>query len=587
MLNNYISTLENLLIYQLLYISQLLSRYRLKVGKVKAETICIDSRACLIYLIAYNLLQGSLQKMSCSMIAGRSQLVSLIQLNLNLLALFQLTFLNVALMINGAIRQLLGINSLQTAELADEYTLVANLSATLCIEWSIVQNNTSLITVTQLIHQLSILPDSYNLGRLGLWIMLQGSSVNTLQIRNSITLILSTGSTGTIPLSLHFLVKAFLIQLHILLMEDFLSQLPREAKGIIKLEAQFTRQNLAASSLGIGNIAIQQLNTLLQSCRETILLQSNNLLDIILLLAQSAKVTGILVDFINSIYSTLQELVLDAQHTAMTNSTAENTAQYIASALIGRKNAIHNHNSHGTGMVRNNLQGNISLLAGTISHTRNLGSVLNNREQQISLKVVPYSLNHRSNTLQSHTSINILVLQIVVLAIFSSIILGKYIVPDFQIAVAVTAYTAGRAAAASFLTQINENLSIRTAWTRADFPEVIIQLYQMIWIKARLCLPESLCLSILWINRSPQLILWQFQHLSQELPGPRNSFLLEIITKGEIAQHLKISLMAGSTAHILNITGTHTTLAGGNTTTRRLYLACKICLKWRHASTNH
>ena len=78
MLNNYISALEYLLIYQLLYISQLLSRYRLKVGKVKAKTICINSRTSLIYLITYNLLQGSLQEMSCSMIAGRSQLVSLI-----------------------------------------------------------------------------------------------------------------------------------------------------------------------------------------------------------------------------------------------------------------------------------------------------------------------------------------------------------------------------------------------------------------------------------------------------------------------------------------------------------------------------
>ena len=45
--------------------------------------------------------------------------------------------------------------------------------------------------------------------------------------------------------------------------------------------------------------------------------------------------------------------------------------------------------------------------------------------------------------------------------------------------------------------------------------------------------------------------------------------------------------MTGSTAYILNITGTHTALAGGNTSARRLYLAGEIRLERRHACTHH
>ena len=109
----------------------------------------------------------------------------------------------------------------------------------------------------------------------------------------------------------------------------------------------------------------------------------------------------------------------------------------------------------------------------------------------------------------------------------------------------------------------------------------------MSWVKARLSFPNLASLIILWINGSPQLIFWQLQNFCQKFPCPRNSFLLEIIAEGEITQHFKISLMAGSTANILNITSTYTTLAGGNTWTRWLYLASKICLKRSHTSTNH
>ena len=94
-------------------------------------------------------------------------------------------------------------------------------------------------------------------------------------------------------------------------------------------------------------------------------------------------------------------------------------------------------------------------------------------------------------------------------------------------------------------------------------------------------------LIILWINSSPQLVLWHLQNLGKELPCPRNSFLLEIIAEGEVTQHLKVGLMTGSTAYIFNITSTNTTLAGGNTRARWLYLACEICFKRRHAGTNH
>ena len=89
------------------------------------------------------------------------------------------------------------------------------------------------------------------------------------------------------------------------------------------------------------------------------------------------------------------------------------------------------------------------------------------------------------------------------------------------------------------------------------------------------------------MNGDPQLVSRQLQLLGQELPAPGNDLLFEIIAKGEIAQHFKISMVAGSVTYIFNITGTHALLAGGDTGRGRLHFASKERFKWCHASTNN
>ena len=58
--------------------------------------------------------------------------------------------------------------------------------------------------------------------------------------------------------------------------------------------------------------------------------------------------------------------------------------------------------------------------------------------------------------------------------------------------------------------------------------------------------------------------------------------MLEIITKGKVAQHLKKSSMPVRLSDILNITGTDTFLAGGHSLPGRDFLPCKIRLQRRH-----
>ena len=78
----HILTLQDDLIYELLYISKLLLRNRLEVREVKTQTFWCYQRTCLIDLISDDLLQCCLHQMCCRVIACGCQLTYRIYFNL-------------------------------------------------------------------------------------------------------------------------------------------------------------------------------------------------------------------------------------------------------------------------------------------------------------------------------------------------------------------------------------------------------------------------------------------------------------------------------------------------------------------------
>ena len=56
----------------------------------------------------------------------------------------------------------------------------------------------------------------------------------------------------------------------------------------------------------------------------------------------------------------------------------------------------------------------------------------------------------------------------------------------------------------------------------------------------------------------------------QEFPAPVNSFTLEVVTEGEVTQHLEVGAVTCGLADVLNVAGTNALLAGGDAMTRQL-----------------
>ena len=72
----------------------------------------------------------------------------------------------------------------------------------------------------------------------------------------------------------------------------------------------------------------------------------------------------------------------------------------------------------------------------------------------------------------------------------------------------------------------------------------------------------------------------------QEFPGPVDGVPLEVVTEGEVAQHLKIGAVAGGVADVLDVAGTDALLAGAHAVTGRLLLAGEEGLHGGHAGVD-
>ena len=164
--------------------------------------------------------------------------------------------------------------------------------------------------------------------------------------------------------------------------------------------------------------------------------------------------------------------------------------------------------------------------------------------------------------------------------------LCEYVVPHLHETVTVTAYFTVRLSAAVLLAAVIINLRAGATGTCAVLPEVIALAGLRIAVKtgdavgrnADLFVPDLKCFLILAVDGRIQTVLLKTQNFCQKLPGPCNRLMLEIISKGEVSEHLKKRQMSCSLSHIFNIACAHTFLTGGHTSAGRNLLSGKIRL---------
>ena len=265
--------------------------------------------------------------------------------------------------------------------------------------------------------------------------------------------------------------------------------------------------------------------------------------------------------------------------------TADDTTQYIAATYIGASDTIGNHKGRRTDMIGDQADGYILLLIGLIGNSCHLTDFIADGFHRINIKYGVHILHDNSQSLKTHTGIDILLDQIRIISLTVIVILGEYIVPYFHETIAFTAHLTIRLAAAILDPTIVIDLGTGAAGSLAVLPEVItlsvcitVKLCDLFCRYADLIGPDLCCFVIFKIDGRIQTLRIQSNHFGQKLPAPFQRFMLKIITKGEITQHLKERQMSGRLSDILDITGTHALLTSGHSPSGRHFLPGKIRL---------
>ncbi len=231
-------------------------------------------------------------------------------------------------------------------------------------------------------------------------------------------------------------------------------------------------------------------------------------------------------------------------------------------------------------MIGNNTDRNVRIIRLMVRYARNLTDLAAQRLHRVHIKDRIHILHYYCKTLKPHPGINIFLFQFGIIAFSVIVKLGKHIIPNFHIAVTFTPNRTVRLPTAVFLASVIINFGTGAAGARTMLPEIIrlAKPENPLRGNADLLIPDLKSLLILFIDGRIKPVLRKSHNFCQKLPAPCDGFLLEIISKRKVPQHLKKGTMARRFTYIFQIPCPNTLLAGCHPSSRRNLLPGKIRL---------
>jgi len=591
--------LQNGIVDDLIHLRKLLRGNGLKVGEVEPQPVGLHQRAGLMHMVAQHLLQCSVQQVRGAV--GTPDALAAFGIDGGRYSLphLELAGDHLAVVHELAALVLLDVIDLKSGIAAGDDAVVGHLTAHFSVERRLVQHHNALHAAHQL---LGLLVFHYQRNDFsivyGIMVIahkLRGGNVlaelhtGPAQIAQSFP-----GLTGAGLLFLHLPVESGAVQRHALVLHHLHRQVNGEAVGIVQLESVRAGEGGLPLFLVLSQQLIEDSHAAVNGLGEVLLLHPDDLGDIGLPLPQFGIVAFVFVN--NGVHHLIQEGLVDAQQLAVAGGPAQQAAQHVAPALVGGQHTVADHEAGGTDMVGDDPEGYVLLLALAVAGTGDLRNLIGNVHHGVHIEQRVHILADNSQTLKAHTGIDVLLLQHSVVVMTIVVKLREHQIPNFHIAVAVATHSAAGLAAAVLLTAVIVYLRAGTAGAGAMLPEVVLlaEFEDTVFGNANILVPdaESLfinrCCLITCKYRGIQAIGIQSHPLGrgQKFPSPPNGLFLKVISKGEVAQHLKIGAVAGRVADVFNIAGADALLAGSDPVPGRLLLAGEIGLHRRHTGVD-
>ena len=247
-------------------------------------------------------------------------------------------------------------------------------------------------------------------------------------------------------------------------------------------------------------------------------------------------------------------------------------------------------------MVGDDPQAHVHLVALAVLGPGDLADLVGDVHDGVDVEEGGHVLAHAGQPLQPRAHVDVLLLELGVVALPVVVELGEHVVPDLNISVALAAHGAPRPAAAVGLPPVVVDLGAGAAGPGAVFPEVVLlaELEDPLCGDAHHLVPDLIGLVVgggglvsgedggvepLGLQPHPL-------RAGEELPAPGDGLPLEVVPEGEVAQHLEVGAVAGGLADVLNIAGADALLAGAHPVPRGLHLAGEVGLHGGHAAVD-
>ena len=235
-------------------------------------------------------------------------------------------------------------------------------------------------------------------------------------------------------------------------------------------------------------------------------------------------------------------------------------------------------------MVRDDAEGDILFRILLVAAVRERSDLLHHRPVRIDIKEGGHVLTDDRKPLQSHARIDVFMLKLGIDAVSVIIKLRKDDVPDLHKAVSLASHDILRSRAV-FFPAVIVDLRAGAAGARSMLPEIILfsEAVDALRGDADLLLPDPEGLVVIQIDGGIEPVRRYPHPLRQKLPGPVNRFLLKVISKGEIAQHLKEGAVPRGFPDILDIPCADAFLTGSDPLPGRDLLPREVGLQGGHA----
>ena len=264
----------------------------------------------------------------------------------------------------------------------------------------------------------------------------------------------------------------------------------------------------------------------------------------------------------------------EAKHPPVPRRPAQDQAQDVAAAFIAGQHAVANQEGDRSAVIRDDAVGypagsalGVAQRGIELVSAQQLLRAGDDRGEEVGVVGCRHALQDGHHALEPHARVDVLGRQRHQTIILGVVVLNEDEVPKLNIALAVAVDATDMPGHALLVARLRPPIDVDLAARPArpgvaHLPEVVfaaaeddvagIDVGLGAPVARRLFVAPQIALIILE-NGGPQALLRQMPHVRQQLPGPRDGFLLVIVAKGPIPQHLEEGMMYWRPADVIQI----------------------------------